>query len=179
MNKKKQVSLMVAVAIALGATATSKFPGFSEASAIGAIAFEHNNDSNRLTSISGQRKLNAQTIVASLGRVQPNDDGYKPERTAQCGKRQASGGQAGDRRIIKFPAVRGKKVVRVSYDMLRIPDKLQIISKGKAVLDTGFVSGRKTRSISFNQSPKEITVVVTGNSSNSNTLWTYTVYCPA
>jgi hypothetical protein len=170
---------MVAVAIALGATATSKFPGFSEATAIGAIAFEHSNDSNRLTSISDQGKLNAKTIAASLGRVQPNDDGYKPERTAQCGKRQASGGQAGDRRIVKFPTLRGKKVIRISYDMLNIPDKLQIIHKGKVVLDTGFVSGDKTRSISFNQSPKEITVVVKGNSTNSGTLWTYTVYCPA
>ena len=121
-----------------------------------------------------------QLTKASLGAVQSDDDSYQAESVGKCGRRQASGGQKGDRRTIKFPATKGKKTLNISYNMLRIPDRLQVIHQGKSILNTGFVSGRKTRSLSFNQSPKEITVILTGNNSKygKSTLWAYTVDCP-
>lgn len=180
MNKNKQLSIIAAVTLALGASATFKFPSFSEASAMAAIVFEPTNGSNPATSATNEAEKNTQTKLASLGAVQSDDDSYQAESVGKCGARQASGGQKGDRRTIKFPAKTGKKTIQIGYQMLRIPDKLQVIHQGKVILDTGFVSGSKIRSLSFNQSPKEITVVLTGNNSKygSRTLWAYIVGCP-
>jgi len=178
MKKKNQVSIMAAVALAVGATATSKLPIFSGDSAIAAVAFDHGNDSKYANTRLDKIKVYAQTQKGSLGPAQPNDDSYQVERTGKCGAQQASGGQKGDRRTIKFPASKGKKTVRLAYQMLRIPDRLEIIYKGKIIYNTGFVSGFKTRTLSFNETPKEITVVLTGNPANYRTLWAYRVDCP-
>ena len=178
MNKNMRVSMIAVVTLALGASATFKFPSFSEATAIAAIASNRTNSSNPATSTDEAKK--AQTKLASLGAVQSDDDSYQAESVGQCGRRQASGGQKGDRRTIKFPATKGKKTIKISYNMLRIPDRLQVVHQGKVLLNTGFVSGIKTRSLSFNQSPKEITVVLTGNNSKYGkfTKWAYIVDCP-
>jgi hypothetical protein len=143
-----------------------------------AMAFDPTTASNPATSTTNEANDNAQIKIASLGSVQPNDDSYLAESVGKCGARQASGGQKGDRRTIKFPARTGKKTIQIGYDMLRIPDQLQIIHKGKVILDTGFVSGSKVRSLSFNQSPKELTVILRGNPTQSGTVWTYIVGCP-
>ncbi|HEY9695047.1 MAG TPA: hypothetical protein V6D15_22830 [Oculatellaceae cyanobacterium] len=180
MNKNKQLSIIAAVTLALGASATFKFPSFREATAIAAIAVDRSNSNDQAT-ILKEGKLNVQTKLASLGIAQPDDDGYQAESVGQCGRRQASGGQKGDRRTIKFPASKGKKTIKIAYNMLRIPDRLQVVHQGKMILNTGFVSGYKVRSLSFNQSPKEITVILTGNTSKTygkNTLWGYIVDCP-
>ncbi len=178
MNKNMRVSIIAAVTLALGASATFKFPSFSEATAIAAIASNRTNSSNPATS--NDVAKNAQIKLASLGAVQSDDDSYQAESVGKCGRRQASGGQKGDTRRIQFPATKGKKTIKIAYNMLTIPDRLQVIHQGKVILDTGFVSGRKIRSLSFNQSPKEITVILTGNNSKygKSTLWSYTVDCP-
>jgi len=177
MKINQQLSVIAAIALVFGASA--KFPIFSEASAIAAIGFGHNNDSQQVTSV-GEAKENAQIKLASLGAVQSDDDSYQAESVGKCGRRQASGGQKGDTRRIQFPATKGKKTINIAYNMLRIPDRLQIVHQGKVILNTGFVSGIKTRSLSFNQSPKEITVVLTGNNSKYGkfTKWAYIVDCP-
>jgi len=177
MKKKKQISVMAAVALALGATATSKFPSFSEATAMGAIPFEDSKGSYRPTSRLGEGKAYAKTKQSSSGGTPPDDASYIPARPGQCGKTQASGGPQGDKRIFKLPATKGKKIIRISYNMLRIPDKLQLIYEGKDVLNTGFVSRRGTRTIALNGKSNELTIVLVGNS-NLGTLWTYKVDCP-
>ena len=168
---------MAAVALALGATATSKFPSFSEATAMGAIPFEHSNDSYQPTSSAAVGKAYAKTKQSSGGGTPPDDASYIPARTAQCGQTQASGGPQGDKRIFNLPAKKGKKIIRISYEMLRIPDKLQVIYEGKEVLNTGFVSRRGTRTIALNGKSNQLTIVLVGNS-NLGTLWEYKVDCP-
>ena len=180
MKKNKQLSIIVAVSLALGASANFKFPSFREATAIAAIVVNRSNSNNQAT-IPNEGNFNFQTKLASLGAAQPDDDGYQAESVGKCGSKQASGGQKGDRRTIKFPLGKGKKTIKIAYDMLTIPDRLQVVHQGKMILNTGFVSGYKVRSLSFNQSPKEITVILTGNTSKTygkNTLWAYTVDCP-
>ncbi|AFZ13653.1 hypothetical protein Cri9333_2807 [Crinalium epipsammum PCC 9333] len=177
MKKNKQLSMIAAVTLALGASAILKFPSFSETTALAAIAVDTSNSNNQATIPNGG-KFNVQTKLASLGPVQSDDDSYLAESVGKCGARQASGGQKGDRRTIKFPARTGNKTIQIAYEMLRIPDKLQVIHKGKVILDTGFVSGSKVRSLSFNQSPKELTVILRGNPTQSGTRWTYIVGCP-
>ncbi len=183
MTKNQPIRILAAVALAFGVTATSKFPSFSEATAMGAIGFEHSNSSYQATSRFGEGKANALTKLSLLGKMQPDDDGYNPAPEnfvahAKCGARQDAGGQKGDRRIFQFPPGKGKKTVKIYYDMLRIPDKIQVLYQGKEIFNSGFVSYRHTKVLTFNESPKEITVVITGNPQNSGTLWLYTVYCP-
>jgi hypothetical protein len=177
MKKKKQVSVMAAVALALGATTTSNFPSFSEATAMGAIPFEHSNDSYQPTSSAAVGKAYAKTKQSSGGGTPPDDASYIPERVAKCGQTQASGGSKGDKRIFTLPAKKGKKIIRISYDMLSIPDKLQVIYEGKEVLNTGFVSDDGTRTIALNGKSNQLRIVLVGNS-NRGTVWSYRVDCP-
>ncbi|NEQ67196.1 MAG: hypothetical protein F6K21_17150, partial [Symploca sp. SIO2D2] len=93
-----------------------------------------------------------------------------------CDREQASGGQEGDRRTIQLTKTQGK--LRISYDMLDVPDRLQVVYEGRNLIDTDFVSGRNTLSVPFKGNSGQVEVIVTGNKEISTTEWNYTLYCP-
>ena len=93
-----------------------------------------------------------------------------------CDRQQASGGQEGDVRRIQLTANQGE--IRLDYEMYGIPDRLRVIYENRELVNTGFVSGRKSLSIPFSGNSGQVTVELTGNIEKSETKWNYTLYCP-
>jgi hypothetical protein len=62
--------------------------------------------------------------------------------------------------------------------LFEVPDRLQVIYEGEMIIDTGFVSGKGTKSVSFLGQSRQMNVMVTANPSVSTTQWNYTLSCP-
>ncbi len=98
------------------------------------------------------------------------------DSVAHCGEQQVSGGQLGDRRRIELTASRG--TVLISYEMFDVPDRLEVIYENQRILDTGFVSGSNSLTVSIDGSLTWLIVRVEGNPDVDTTEWNYTLICP-
>ncbi len=69
---------------------------------------------------------------------------------------------------------------RFSHEMFGIRDRIRILHDGLVLLDTGCVSGRATRMLSFSGLASFVSVEVLPNCSGttSGTAWNYTLACP-
>ncbi|HEY9888699.1 MAG TPA: hypothetical protein V6D02_09885 [Candidatus Obscuribacterales bacterium] len=92
-----------------------------------------------------------------------------------CNREQASGGSAGDRRVLQMTANQG--VIQLDYEMYQVPDRIEIFYEGRTLLDTGFISGTDSLTIPFAGQSGRMEVVVTGNTV-SDTQWNYLLRCP-
>lgn len=95
-----------------------------------------------------------------------------------CGTQTRSGGPGVTRTRHALGAQGG--TVRITYDMLSIPDRLDCYFGGVLVATTGRpVSGVATLTWSYDPQPGDPSfcqVVVTGP---NGTVWSYTLHCPA
>ena len=96
-----------------------------------------------------------------------------------CGQVTASGGQGVTRTRHALGVTPG--LVRITYDMYSIPDRLDCFYKGVLVASTGgLVSGGGMLSWDYDPAPADPSwcqVVV--SAPNSGTAWVYTINCPA
>jgi hypothetical protein len=96
-----------------------------------------------------------------------------------CGEVTASGGEGTTRTRHALGPAPG--VVRITYDMFTIPDRLDCYYMGVLVATTGgLVSGQGTLEWSYLPAlgdPSWCLVVV--SAPNSGTAWVYTINCPA
>jgi hypothetical protein len=101
------------------------------------------------------------------------------ERPPQpCGEVTASGGQGTTKTRHGLGPDAG--LVRITYDMYSIPDRLDCFYKGVLVASTGgLVSGAATLQWAYNPQPGDPSwCLVVVSAPNSGTAWTYTVQCP-
>lgn len=96
-----------------------------------------------------------------------------------CGVVTASGGQGTTRTRHALGAEAG--VVRISYDMFSIPDRLDCYYRGVLVASTaGLVSGTGSLEWSYAPQPGDPAwCLVVVSAPTSGTAWTYTLQCPA
>ncbi|NEQ96236.1 MAG: hypothetical protein F6K30_05865 [Cyanothece sp. SIO2G6] len=106
--------------------------------------------------------------------IPPNPDGSPSY--AYCNREQASGGQAGDQRILQMSTSSGE--IRLEYEAFDVPDRFQIFYEGREILDTGLISYSDTLVIPFSGRSGRVGVSVTGNPNIPTTQWNYTLYCP-
>ena len=111
----------------------------------------------------------APTPVAQIGAA---------PRQATCSTVQNAGGDTADSRIVQLGATSG--TFTFSHDMVSIRDRMVVHYDGVPILDTGCVSGRATRTVSFAGLSSVISVQVEPNCAGptSGTRWSYTVTCP-
>ena len=101
------------------------------------------------------------------------------ERPPQpCGQVTASGGQGTTKTRHGLGPTAG--LVRITYDMYSIPDRLDCFYKGVLVASTGgLVSGAGTLSWAYAPQPGDPTwCMVVMSAPNSGTAWVYTLDCP-
>lgn len=101
------------------------------------------------------------------------------ERPPQpCGQVTASGGQGTTKTRHGLGPTAG--LVRITYDMYSIPDRLDCFYKGVLVATTGgLVSGTGTLQWAYNPQPGDPTwCLVVMSAPNSGTAWVYTLNCP-
>jgi hypothetical protein len=96
-----------------------------------------------------------------------------------CGQVTASGGQGVTRTRHALGLTPG--LVRITYDMYSIPDRLDCFYKGVLVASTGgLVSGTGTLQWTYAPTPGDPAwCLVTVSAPQSGTAWTYTIHCPA
>ena len=101
-----------------------------------------------------------------------------PPPIGQCSSVQNAGGDRPDTRTIPLGATSG--TFRFSHEMFGIRDRIRILHDGLVLLDTGCVSGRATRMLSFSGLASFVSVEVLPNCSGttSGTAWNYTLACP-
>jgi hypothetical protein len=84
-----------------------------------------------------------------------------------------SGGFEGSQKTIKLDS-KGGGTVKYEYQMFTIPDQLILRYEGKEILNTGFVSGDKTGTVSIPQGKSdELQVILATN--DSGTAWNYNI----
>lgn len=95
-----------------------------------------------------------------------------------CGQVTASGGQGTTRTRHALGASPG--LVRITYDMYGIPDRLDCFYKGVLVASTGgLVSGTGTLQWTYAPAPGDPSwCLVVMSAPNSGTAWVYTINCP-
>jgi hypothetical protein len=96
-----------------------------------------------------------------------------------CGVVTASGGQGVTRTRHALGLTSG--LVRITYDMYGIPDRLDCFYKGVLVASTGgLVSGSGTLDWTYTLTPGDPTwCLVVMSAPNSGTAWIYTLNCPS
>ncbi|MBA3935826.1 MAG: hypothetical protein H0X38_00015 [Planctomycetes bacterium] len=102
------------------------------------------------------------------------------ERPPQpCGQATASGGQGTTKTRHGLGPTAG--LVRITYDMYSIPDRLDCFYKGVLVASTGgLVSGSATLQWAYNPQPGDPSwCLVVMSAPNSGTAWVYTLDCPS
>ncbi len=101
------------------------------------------------------------------------------ERPPQpCGQVTASGGQGTTKTRHGLGPTAG--IVRITYDMYSIPDRLDCFYQGVLVASTGgLVSGSATLQWAYNPLPGDPTwCLVVMSAPNNGTAWVYTLNCP-
>ena len=95
-----------------------------------------------------------------------------------CGQVTASGGQGVTRTRHALGPSLG--LVRITYDMYGIPDRLDCFYKGVLVASTGgLVSGSGTLQWTYSPAPGDPAwCLVVMSAPNSGTAWVYTINCP-
>jgi hypothetical protein len=95
-----------------------------------------------------------------------------------CGVVTASGGQGTTRTRHALGLTPG--LVRITYDMYGIPDRLDCFHKGVLVASTGgLVSGTGTLQWAYAPAPGDPAwCLVVVSAPNSGTAWVYTIHCP-
>ncbi len=96
-----------------------------------------------------------------------------------CGQVTASGGQGVTRTRHALGPTPG--LVRITYDMYSIPDRLDCFYKGVLVASTGgLVSGTGTLQWTYAPAPGDLAMcLIIVSAPNSGTAWRYTLDCPS
>jgi hypothetical protein len=92
-----------------------------------------------------------------------------------CNVTSASGGNGVTTTVHELGQTSG--TFNFSYEAFTVPDRFEVIYQGVALLDTGFVAGNATHSLTYSGASTQVTVKVTGNLTSSSQ-WQYTVACP-
>ncbi len=67
--------------------------------------------------------------------------------------------------------------LEIEYNMVNIPDQLQLYYENRLIFDTGLTSGTGRISVPYSGISSRIKVVMTGNLNEPDTLWRYKLLC--
>ncbi|MGI9475393.1 MAG: hypothetical protein ACR2PI_01710 [Hyphomicrobiaceae bacterium] len=100
-----------------------------------------------------------------------------PVRVEACNSRVKQGGDRPERVVVNLGNFAGR--ARFSFNMIRIPDRMQVYLGRRLVLDTGCISGSGQRFLNIPRGARQLQVIVQPNCQRkSRTQWSFRFQCP-